>query len=156
MEVKNQKWKKSTLWVLLERSSIVEFNYLTIFVIRGHKRSLEVNKGQIKKSTLWVLLERGLKKSLKKGLKRASLRLSFQGPHYYGIHYKLWWLIILYNSIPWPWPWPWPWTLQSSFLKYWASILLCLLKYADLSLILAGKRNRKRKWWCLCPVWNSI
>ena len=48
MEVENQKWKKSTLWVLMERSSIVEFKYLKIFVIRGHKRSLEVNKGQMK------------------------------------------------------------------------------------------------------------
>ena len=50
---------------MLERSSIVEFNYLKIFVIRGHKRSTEVNKNQmedknqnIKKSTIWVLMER--------------------------------------------------------------------------------------------------
>ena len=49
----------------MERSSIVEFNYLNIFVIRGHKRSLEVNENQmevknqnIKKSTIWVLMER--------------------------------------------------------------------------------------------------
>ena len=41
-------------------------------------------------------------KSLKKRLKRASLRLSFKGPHYHGIHYTLWWLIILYNFIPLP------------------------------------------------------
>ena len=47
MEVKNQKLKKSTLWVLMERSSIVEINYLTFFVIRGHWRSMEVNKGQM-------------------------------------------------------------------------------------------------------------
>ena len=47
MEVKNQNIKKSTIWVLMERSSIVEFNYLKIFVIRGHWRSLEVNKGQM-------------------------------------------------------------------------------------------------------------
>ena len=33
-------------WVLLERSSIVEFKYLKSFVIRGHWRSPEVNKGQ--------------------------------------------------------------------------------------------------------------
>ena len=39
--------KKSTIWVLLERSSIVEFNYWKIFVIRGHKRSTEVIKGQM-------------------------------------------------------------------------------------------------------------
>ena len=31
----------------MERSSIVEFNYLNIFVIRGHKRSLEVNENQM-------------------------------------------------------------------------------------------------------------
>ena len=31
----------------MERSSIVEFKYLKIFVIRGHKRSLEVIKGQM-------------------------------------------------------------------------------------------------------------
>ena len=48
MEVKNKKkWKNSTIWVLLERSSIVEFNYWKIFVIRGHKRSTEVIKGQM-------------------------------------------------------------------------------------------------------------
>ena len=45
LKIKNE--KKSTLWVLMERSSIVEFKYLKIFVIRGHKRSLEVNKGQM-------------------------------------------------------------------------------------------------------------
>jgi len=39
--------KKSTIWVLLERSSIVEFNYLKFFVIRGHWRSLGVNKRQM-------------------------------------------------------------------------------------------------------------
>ena len=39
--------KKSTIWVLLERSSIVEFNYLKIFVIRGHWRSTVVNKNQM-------------------------------------------------------------------------------------------------------------
>ena len=33
--------------VLLDRSSIVDFKYLQCFVIRGHKRSIEVNKGQI-------------------------------------------------------------------------------------------------------------
>ena len=31
----------------MERYSIVEFYYLKIFVIRGHKRSLEVIKGQM-------------------------------------------------------------------------------------------------------------
>jgi len=31
MEVKNQNLKKSTIWVLLERSSIVEFSYLIFF-----------------------------------------------------------------------------------------------------------------------------
>ena len=46
MEVKNQNEKKSKLWVLLERSTIVEFNYLKFFVIRGHWRSIEVIKGQ--------------------------------------------------------------------------------------------------------------
>ena len=38
---------KSTIWVLLERSSIVEFNYLKFFVIGGHWRSLRVNKRQM-------------------------------------------------------------------------------------------------------------
>ena len=37
----------STIWILLERSSIVEFNYLKIFVIRGHWRSTEVNENQM-------------------------------------------------------------------------------------------------------------
>merc|ERR1711873_91810 len=65
LEVKNKKWKNSTIWILLERSSIVEFNYWKIFVIRGHKRSTEVIKGQMgfkkkkkKKSTIWVLMEK--------------------------------------------------------------------------------------------------
>ena len=44
IKIKN---KKVNNFVLLERSSNVEFNYLKIFVIRGHKRSLEVNKGQM-------------------------------------------------------------------------------------------------------------
>ena len=47
MEVKIKNEKKSTIWVLMERSSIVEINYLTFFVIRGHWRSMEVNKGQM-------------------------------------------------------------------------------------------------------------
>ena len=47
MGLSKSKIKKLTILVLLERSSNVEFNYLKIFVIRGHKRSLEVNKGQM-------------------------------------------------------------------------------------------------------------
>ena len=46
----------------MERSSIVDFYYLKFFVIRGHWRSVEVNKGQIegknqnvKKSTLCIV-----------------------------------------------------------------------------------------------------
>ena len=31
----------------MERSSIIEFNYLKIFVITGHKRSTEVNENQM-------------------------------------------------------------------------------------------------------------
>ena len=34
IEVKNKRMKKSTIWVLLEMSSIVEFNYLKFSVIR--------------------------------------------------------------------------------------------------------------------------
>ena len=36
MEVKIKMGKKSTIWTLLEKSSIVEFNYLIIVVTRGH------------------------------------------------------------------------------------------------------------------------
>ena len=31
----------------MERSSIIEFNYLKVFVITGHKRSTEVNENQM-------------------------------------------------------------------------------------------------------------
>ena len=54
MGLSKSKIKKLTILVLLERSSNVEFNYLKIFVIRGHKRSLEVNKGQMEvKNQKW-------------------------------------------------------------------------------------------------------
>ena len=47
MGLSKSKIKKLTILVLLERSSNVEFNYLKIFVIRGHWRSTEVNKNQM-------------------------------------------------------------------------------------------------------------
>ena len=54
--------KKSTIWVLMERSSIVEFNYLKIGVSRGQWRSVKGNYGgqnqNVKMSTIWILLER--------------------------------------------------------------------------------------------------
>ena len=64
---------------------------------------------------------------LKKGLKRASLRLSFKGPHYYGIHYKLWWLIILYNFIM---------IYDFTILWYKRLILTQVVKYVEAKFIL--------------------
>ena len=47
MGLSKSKIKKLTILVFMEKSSIVEINYLTFFVIRGHWRTLEVNKGQM-------------------------------------------------------------------------------------------------------------
>ena len=42
-----KEWKKSTIWVLLESSSFVEFNYWKMVFIKGHWRLLRDTKGQI-------------------------------------------------------------------------------------------------------------
>ena len=65
MKVKNQNVKKVDNMGIVGKVFNCKIQLFEFFVIRGHKRSTEVNKNQmedknqnIKKSTLWVLLER--------------------------------------------------------------------------------------------------